>query len=189
MAFFSNTVVFVRHGETEWNREKKTQGHLDSPLTQTGTNHVREVAGKLGDYHFEMILSSPLGRAVQTATILQASLPPALFSTHPDLAERNLGVLQGKTKEELIREFPNFWDENGQFIQNSEIPQGESLQKFLLRTQRVIKEIQDIAEKKAMLIVTHDGVLHAIAAHLKGIDLDEVQKLYRFRHGEPVIFK
>jgi broad specificity phosphatase PhoE len=97
-----------------------------------------------------------------------------------------LGVLQGQTKDESLRNFPHFFDANNRFIQSSDIPKAESLEDFLERTKRAVSNIQDLSKIKNILVVTHDGTLNAFLAHVKGIGLNEVQKLYRFEHGEPV---
>ena len=66
----NNSVVCVRHGETVWKCEGRTQGQLDSPLTGRGISQVHELAEKLDAERFDLVLCSPLGRAVQTAETL-----------------------------------------------------------------------------------------------------------------------
>lgn len=184
---FKNTVVLVRHGQTLWNLEKRTQGYMDSPLTEEGILQAKETAQKLKDHKFDIILSSPLGRAVETAKIIAAELGISEIKTNPNLAERHLGVLQGRTKEESLKNFPHFFDENNRFIQSSDIPNAESLQDFIKRTRQAVESFQQLSNSKSILVVTHDGVLHAIVGHVKNIDFGEVQKFYKFRHCEPVI--
>ena len=74
MPFFSNNVIFIRHGETEWNLQNRTQGHLNSPLTERGITQAREAAEKLKDYKFDIVVSSHLGRAYETAKIISKNL-------------------------------------------------------------------------------------------------------------------
>ena len=183
---FKNAVVLVRHGQTQWNLEKRAQGHLDSPLTAEGILQARETARRLKDYKFDVVVCSPLGRALETAKIVAGELDVSNIKTDPNLAERNLGVLQGRTKEESLKNFPHFFDANSRFIRSSDIPEAESLKDFLERTKRAVLNIQDLSESKNVLVVTHDGTLNAFLAHVKGVSLDEIQKLYRFEHGEPV---
>lgn len=186
MSFFNNQIVFVRHGETEWNLIKKTQGHLDSPLTSMGVSQALEVATKLKDCQFNLIISSPLGRAFETAKILARELKVSNIVTNPNLAERHLGVMQGRTKEESLKIFPQFFDENNRFIHGSKIPQGETLQEFLSRVNDGVGELKEISKTCRILAVTHDGVLHAVVGIVNGIGFGEVQKHYRFDHCEPV---
>jgi len=187
MSFFKNPVVLVRHGETEWNLVKRTQGHLDSPLTPKGVSQAMETAKKLKDYRLDLIISSPLGRALKTAKIIAEELKISDVRTNPNLSERHLGVLQGRTKEESLGNYPAFFDKNNRFIQNSDIPEAETLQEFLDRANKATEEISEISQNKNVLVVTHDGVLHAIVGHIKNIDFNEVQKFYRFEHCEPIV--
>ncbi len=187
---FKHPVVFIRHGQTQWNLEKRTQGHYDSSLTELGRRQAQEVAQKIKKYPFDLVISSPLGRALETAQIIIAELKiQTPIQIHHHLAERNLGVLQGLTHDESIRLFPACWDSDSRFIQNCKIPGGESFDDFSDRIRKVAEEIAALAQEKQILAVTHDGVLHAITSYLKGISLDEVQKHYVFHHGEPVIFE
>ncbi len=186
MAFFNNQVVFIRHGQTEWNLVKKTQGHLNSPLTEKGLFQAKEVADKLKNYDFDLIVSSPLGRALETAKILSAELKIEKLITNVNLSERHLGVLQGKTKEESLVSFPQFFNENQRFIHESEIPDGETLSQFLSRIKIGMEELKELSITNKMLVVTHDGVLHAIMAFKNNIEFKEVQNHYRFENCEPV---
>ncbi|NLE01703.1 MAG: histidine phosphatase family protein [Fibrobacter sp.] len=90
----------VRHGETEWNRAGIQQGHLNSPLTANGIKQARSLAKGLSGRGIEVIISSDLGRASQTADIIAKDLNLPL-NTDNRLRERNLGILQGMTIEEF----------------------------------------------------------------------------------------
>ena len=68
------SIVCVRHGQTIWKLEGRTQGQMDSALTEIGISQVHELSEKLNSEHFGMILSSSLGRALQTAEILSRQL-------------------------------------------------------------------------------------------------------------------
>lgn len=186
MSFFNSQVVFIRHGQTEWNLVKKTQGHLDSPLTQKGLSQAKEVADKLKKYHFDIIISSPLGRALETAKILNDELKVGKLTTNANLAERDLGVLQGKTKEESFMSFPQFFNENKRFIYESEIPYGETLSQFLSRIKTSMEELRELSTTNNILVVTHDGVLHAIMGIVNNIEFKEVQNRYKFENCEPL---
>lgn len=189
MSFLKNPIIIIRHGQTQWNLEKRTQGHLDSSLTEQGILQAKETARKLKDYNFDLIVSSPLGRAIQTAKIVAEELRIIEFQLNQNLAERNLGVLQGCTKDKLLKDFPQFFDSNNKFIQNSEIPSGEPLQDFLERTGKAVTELKSFARKRRLLVVTHDGVLYAVISHVKKINFADVQKFYKFEHCEPIILE
>ncbi len=189
MSFFKNPIIIIRHGQTQWNLEKRTQGHLDSPLTELGISQAKKTARKLKDYNFDLIVSSPLGRAIQTAKIVAEELRILEFQLNQNLAERNLGVLQGCTKDRLLKDFPRFFDSNNKFIQNSEIPNGEPLQDFLERIGKAVTELKSFARKRRLLVVTHDGALYAVISHVKKINFADVQKFYKFEHCKPIILE
>jgi len=185
MSYFKNEIVLVRHGQTEWNLIKRTQGHLDSPLTEIGIAQAKETAEKLRAKPIDIIISSPLGRALETAKIIKEIIQVDEIETDKLLMERHLGILQGRTKNELIGLFPHFWGPDGKFLQNASVPEGESLQDFLQRISKFIGRLEKIADSKRALIVTHDGVLHALVGVIKRIPFEQVQQDYTFRHGEP----
>lgn len=187
MQFFSNDVIFIRHGETEWNVQNRTQGHLNSPLTGKGILQAKEAAEKLAICKFDIIVSSHLGRAFETAKIIAERLNIPEIVTDDCLSERNLGILQGNIAEESKVKFPYLFDRNGILIHSADIPNGESLQDFLNRVGKGIKNLKNISQKKNILVVTHDGVLNAMVSHLKGINFSEVGKFYQFKNCEPVI--
>ncbi|MFQ6049479.1 MAG: histidine phosphatase family protein [Candidatus Paceibacterales bacterium] len=187
MPFFKNSVVLLRHGQTQWNLEKRTMGHLDSPLTEEGILRAKKAVKKLKSYNFDIVISSPLGRALETSKIIAKGLKISEIKTNPAFAERHLGVLQGRPKQESVQHFPYFWDADGRFIQNSEIPGGESLEEFLQRVQKGIEDLRLLSKTKNILVVAHDGVLHAIVGHVKRIQFSDVQKIYKFNYCDPII--
>ena len=64
------TLLAIRHGETRWNAEERYQGHGDSPLTETGRNQVKALGLRMKAFQFNSLISSDLGRAQETATII-----------------------------------------------------------------------------------------------------------------------
>jgi probable phosphoglycerate mutase len=88
------SLVLVRHGETEWTERGRLHGRLDSPLSPTGRRHAEQAAQRLRGEPFEALYTSPLGRARQTAAILEEAVgltPQALDG----LAELDFGWLEG----------------------------------------------------------------------------------------------
>jgi len=88
----STLIYIVRHGETEWNLMGKQQGHMDSPLTDRGTQQANALANGLINRGIEFIYSSDLGRAMETAKIINTSLDLSI-QTDKRLRERHLGTL------------------------------------------------------------------------------------------------
>lgn len=187
MSIFFNNVVFIRHGETEWNLQNRTQGHLDSPLTERGIAQAREAAEKLKDHKFDVIVASHLGRAHETAKIIAEQLDISEIITDSALLERNLGILQGNIADESKIKF-HYLFKDGTLIHDAKIPNGESLEDFLARASKAIENLKELSRTKNVLVVTHDGMLNAITSHIKGINFSEVGETYQFKNCEPVMF-
>ena len=96
-------LYLVRHGETDWNRQRRIQGLTDIPLNDAGREQARETGSVLGRRPFDGIFSSPLGRALETARIIagEVGLPePGVIDA---LAERNYGEAEGMGFDEIER--------------------------------------------------------------------------------------
>ena len=99
------TIVLVRHGETDWNRDNRFQGHADPPLNDTGREQARVLATELSTESFAAAYTSPLRRAAETAAILGAALG---IDAVPDgsLMEVDVGSWSGLTRTEVEARFP-----------------------------------------------------------------------------------
>jgi len=100
------TFLFVRHGETDWNREGRLQGTRDIPLNDEGRHQARRLA-RAWDLGGDVLISSPLLRARETAEILGASLGLLLRSTDFRLVERGFGQSEGLTLAERRSRYPD----------------------------------------------------------------------------------
>jgi broad specificity phosphatase PhoE len=90
-------VLYVtRHGETNFNAQGRYAGSTDVPLNETGIKQARELAGRLSGMKFDVVVSSPMLRARQTADIVCAELGME-YIIYPQFAERNVGVYEGLT--------------------------------------------------------------------------------------------
>jgi broad specificity phosphatase PhoE len=102
-------LYFLRHGETEWNRAGRLQGHLDSPLTEKGQGQAALMASillrELGPRPDFRLVSSPLGRARQTAGFVSEALGLPI-ETDPHLSELTMGSWDGLTRPEAQARWP-----------------------------------------------------------------------------------
>jgi broad specificity phosphatase PhoE len=98
----------IRHGETDWNRERRLQGHLDIPLNPRGLQQAEQLAQALAQQQlaFSALHVSELTRARQTATAISRQLGLPL-QTHPALKERHYGAFQGHTFDEAREHIPH----------------------------------------------------------------------------------
>ena len=169
-------LLLVRHGVTTWNREGRFQGHLDPPLDDAGVIEARLLAERLvreepGPLR---IVSSPLQRALATATLLADALSaagrPPEASTDPRLMEIGQGEWEGLTHVDLDRTDADryaAWRAGGG---STEPPGGEPLEEAQLRVNAVLDELTQQASASVCL-VSHGGILRLAARQLLGLDL------------------
>ncbi|HEU0337127.1 MAG TPA: histidine phosphatase family protein, partial [Gaiellaceae bacterium] len=99
------TVLLARHGETDWNREGRFQGHADPPLNDLGRAQARELADRLAREPLAAVYASPLRRAYETAEIVAATHDLPLRSV-AGLREVDVGSWSGLTRSEIEARFP-----------------------------------------------------------------------------------
>ena len=167
----ASTILYaVRHGETQWNRAGKMQGWHDSPLTELGLAQARAVANGIDGRQVEVIYSSDLKRAVDTANIIAQKLDVQV-NIDPRLRERNMGEMEGLTHEMYGEIAPDQLKQYLTFDPQWPIPGGESL---IQRSERCISAANDICSKhpgQTILFVAHGGVLSSFFHHAIGRDL------------------
>jgi broad specificity phosphatase PhoE len=169
-------LLLVRHGETDWNRDGRYQGHADPPLNEVGREQARELARKLGAHEFDVVYTSDLRRASETAEIIVRGREVPLLP-EPGLREIDVGSWSGLTRAEIEQRFP------GADRHDGEAPEA--------MRERVVRTVTAIAEREAgkrVLIVSHGGALRALLHH--ALNDDSVPKVencavYRlgFREG------
>ncbi|RII41071.1 histidine phosphatase family protein [Galactobacter valiniphilus] len=101
---FSSPLAFVRHGQTDWNAAGRLQGQVDIPLNDTGREQAREAAVQFEGGGWDAVVASPLGRALETATIIAEHLGLPAPETDEGLIERGYGELEGAVDAELPAE-------------------------------------------------------------------------------------
>ena len=150
----------VRHGETDWNAERRLQGHTDIELNARGLAQATQMAKALKkiDFQFDVLYTSDLLRAKQTAKAIECLYSVSAVS-HSSLRERHLGVLQGLTISEAPALEPELWQAHLSRDIHQELQGGESILQFSNRIRSSLEEIQDKHAGKTILIVSHGGAL------------------------------
>jgi probable phosphoglycerate mutase len=151
----------IRHGETDWNSEKRLQGQIDIDLNATGEAQARALRPGLSGHSFAAAYSSDLRRAWRTAQIATAGLGLPL-SPAPTLRERHFGVLQGVTSREASVRHPQAHGHHLARTPDYDYETGESLNAFAVR---VIAGLDGLAAMHAgndVLAFTHGGVLDVV---------------------------
>lgn len=168
-------IYFVRHGETDWNKERKIQGQVDIPLNEFGRHLARETAKGLRDVPFDVCFTSPLGRARETAEIiLQGRDVPILEDKR--ILEMNFGVLEGKccSKEgwDVPDSFQMFFDDPVHY----QAPEGgEDFQAVRERTGDFLNWLfaQEQYRDSTVLVTTHGAAMAGLLNNLKKKPLAE----------------
>jgi broad specificity phosphatase PhoE len=160
------TLLLVRHGETDWNRDAKWQGHSDIELNEVGRRQARELADTLDGV--DVIYSSDLARARETAEILGERLGVEV-RLDERLRERDFGAWEGLTMDEVeqrFREQHDLWRAGEGFGADD----AESFKEFATRVLSCVDEILERHPGETVVLVGHGGSIRVIHAFATGLD-------------------
>jgi broad specificity phosphatase PhoE len=167
------TIVLVRHGETDWNRENRFQGHADTRLNDTGRAQARALAREIEPSGLAAVYSSPLLRAYETALILSERSELSVERTEA-LMEVDVGSWSGLTRTEVEARFPHGfqrWLDYGHGWDD-----GESYEKLGTRVVSGLLGIAEAHPHKAVLAVTHGGPIRSALAAADDVPFDEARR-------------
>jgi broad specificity phosphatase PhoE len=159
--------LLVRHGESTWNAERRIQGQLDPPLTELGREQARRVAARFRGRGAAALYASDLCRASQTAEPVEKVLEMEAVLTK-ELREIALGAWEGRTREELIAEFPEVWSAWAREPDWDLVPGGEGAERFERRVRAVLADLLDRHQGGDVVVVTHGGVIQTALAGVVG---------------------
>ena len=145
-------IYFIRHGETDYNKQGIAQGQLDIPLNEKGIMQAEQTRELLKDYDIDVIYSSPLTRAYKTAQIINEYHNKQII-IDKRIIEYNMGTKQG----EKVNEPNSFFKE---ILQDPKKFNAETGEEFIFRVVNFFKEIN--LPNKNILVVSHGGVFRAI---------------------------
>ncbi|MEL0629095.1 histidine phosphatase family protein [Psychromonas aquatilis] len=159
----NNKTIFylARHGQTEWNVAKRIQGQLDSLLTAQGKQQARLLAEQCRTLNITQILTSPLGRAVQTADICGQILQLSPIQIK-GFEERHFGDWQGKYTYQ-VNTLSDYNEITSQ-ITDCKPQQGESSKQLLARFENTLRKELTSAAKDVSLIIIHGDILRCFMA-------------------------
>lgn len=150
------TLGLLRHGQTDWNIDLRLQGTADIPMNAFGIAQVEKAAQRLADQGWDLVLSSPLGRAKQSAEIVSGLLGIEKVSIEPLLLERSFGIGEGLTYAE--------WGEK--YSKLDEIPGAESARDVARRSQLLLEHIRSEFEGAKILAVSHGALIRFVLAEV-----------------------
>jgi 2,3-bisphosphoglycerate-dependent phosphoglycerate mutase len=164
-------IILIRHGETLWNRERRMQGHTDTPLSEAGRAQAAALGARLAGGAFAVIYSSDLARAWDTAGAIAQRTGHEIVA-EPRLRERRFGIFEGLTYDEMKERHPEEWGRFQTRDPDYAIPGGESARDFHARSLACLTEIAERHPGAELAVVTHGLVLDALyrAAHAMALD-------------------
>lgn len=174
------TLILVRHGETDWNRTGRWQGHADKPLNQTGRTQARRLADELAAEDVTAVYASDLSRARETAEIVAARLG-ADVELDPRLREVDVGSWSGLTTDEIRERAPA---EIARWHNGDPTHRFGSGETYTEMGERVVAALEEIAARhpdERIVVVLHGGPIRAVLAHAAGITYEQ----QRHRRAHP----
>lgn len=163
--------IAIRHGETEWNLQGRFQGHLDSPLSPLGRAQAAALGRRIAGEPFDVIYSSDLGRALDTAGAI-ARLSGHAIKADVALRERNFGILEGLTETEIIAAHGDTLQRLRRPEPDFRMPGGESLREAYERCVEAFTRLADRHAGGTMVVVCHGGVLAHLYQHATASPID-----------------
>lgn len=158
-------LILIRHGETDWNRELRFQGHVDVPLNAVGQEQARRLGLRLASEAAQLLVCSDLTRTQQTALpISQQSLHPFARSPvlEPALREQSFGAVDGMRVDDIKVQHPEAWAQWLQFQADYAFAGGESTRQFHARVMAAVRSLVQAHAGQTLVVVTHGGVLDMI---------------------------
>jgi broad specificity phosphatase PhoE len=158
----------IRHGETEWNREKRLQGQRDIPLSPRGIQQAERCGLRMSQEPLDAIFSSDLQRAYNTAQHIAKAFSHSV-SAHDELRERHYGRWEGLTRSDIERQYGESAGDGPYLtpiMQDTETHGIETLDSMKQRALCRIEEIASTHPQKRIAIVSHGGLLNAILHHI-----------------------
>jgi len=186
------TIWFVRHGQTDWNAQRRLQGQRDTPLNAVGRGQVAEVAVRLREIAGAALaqadyVASPLLRTRTSMEVLRAGLglSPGGYRTDPRLREIGFGAWEGSTWAEIRR-----WDPSGAAARDRDRwgyrPKGPGAESYAMVTERVGAAVTDLDRPTVM--VAHGGVARSLLVSLGHIDIRAAPRL-GIRQGSVLVIE
>jgi probable phosphoglycerate mutase len=167
------TILMARHGETDWNRESRFQGHSDTLLNDAGRAQARELAERLAGDGIVAVYASPLLRARETAEIVAACLGLRV-ETVDGLREVDVGSWSGLTRSEIEERFPDGFRRWLELDHGWE--DGETYDELGRRVLASLAELAARHPEQRVLVVSHGGPMRAAMAAAAGVDYADARR-------------
>ena len=177
-------ITIVRHGETEENTKGICQGHIPGKLSELGKEQARKLAERLKIKEIDVIFSSDLARASDTAKEIIKFHSKVKMHLTKELRERYQGTLQGKSKEDVER-----WEKEENRDKIAEEAGAEKIEEMVQRADRFIKKLSKEFEEENVLLVGHGGINWAIISNFLNEPWAEIWKKDKPKNTSVTIFE
>ena len=161
-------LLFIRHAQTEWNIQRRFQGHGDSPITEEGQEQLQRLKSRLAGLEFDVVYSSDLRRTMETSKMLSGKQRVK----EPRLRERGVGILEGLNLEQIMAEHAEAFRAFRSGDKDHQIEGGESLQNALNRAWTFLEEMPEKHPGAELAAVSHAGLIRLICKQILGLALD-----------------
>ncbi len=162
-------IFIARHGETEWNRQGRWQGHTDIALNDAGRAQARTLAVALRGHGITAVTASDLSRARETGEIVAREIGAMFNGVDADLRERRYGVFEGLTRDECAERFPDLWSAHRADPRRPP-PGAEAYEDVTLRMTAALHRVAGGAggDAGASLVVSHGGAMRVFLLAVTG---------------------
>lgn len=168
-------LLLVRHGESEWNALGRLQGQADPPLSELGRRQAAHVAARLCDEGVDVIVSSDLERARETAAPL-ARIVGLEVEPREDLREVDLGSWTGVSREQVVRDAPELWRRwRVEGIEGWD--GGERYTEAMARVSGAVASLAAAHQDRTVVAVSHGGSIRLATCHLLGMSVDQLGRI------------
>ena len=169
-------IVLVRHGETDWNKNKKFQGQRNIGLNEKGRAQAEALASALKEEPLKVIYSSPIARAVETAEIINRYHNVSL-EQRDGLKEMNVGDFEGLQLKDLAGDYSQFFREWLEDAASVRMPNGETLQEVQERAWSVLEEVVDDYSEGSVLLCAHNFVNQMVLCKILGVKIAHFRRI------------
>ncbi len=172
----STQLYLVRHGETEWNKQLRYQGHADINITDVGREQAKLLAKRLMKEDFDHFYASDLSRAFETAEIIAKPHQKEVIKL-PELRETNFGLWEGLGYSQIQQQFPQILENWISDPVSTRLPEGESLGDVVSRVSAGINKLMEQHKDQRILIVGHGGINRVVLALALGMDVSQYWRI------------
>jgi len=184
----NNTYLLVRHGETQYNSEKRYQGHSDIELNENG---IQQALSILLPTKVDVMYTSPLKRALQTAQAIKEKHSISELIVHEALKEKSGGKLEGMYFNDIAEQYAELWNRwythELEDIVSVQFPDGESDLDVAARLENFLQFTEETHDAKHILLVTHSGIIQSMR-YLFGYPKERIFPKEHLKNGEVEVF-